>query len=101
MIDKYSEAGLYFNQFSISQFGLHHALLDDFATSKGNNNFLIFHYFHRKLLIRNASLYMNWSAWYPVDRERSRYRGRTGNLKAYPWGCAKYLERGFKGWKQS
>lgn len=125
MIDKYSEAGLYFNQFSISQFGLHHALLDDFATSKGNNNFLIFladqytqkQDYEKSLTIFRQLLMRNYASSFYKDelerlgiqlgqRDKAGIGGKDWKSAAQKYTLGdkrlKYLERGFKkGWKQS
>ncbi|HRH67161.1 MAG TPA: hypothetical protein PLU53_12740 [Bacteroidia bacterium] len=124
MIDKYQQAGVYFNQFSISRFGIRHAELFDFACAKGNNSFLIFladqytgkqEYeaalgVFRQLLSRDYS-----SSFYKGELERLGIQlGKRDNVSVggKDWKTAarkytngdrrmKYLEKGFKkGWKQ-
>ena len=125
MIDRYLEAGSYFIRFSVSEFGLQHAGLDDFAVSKCNNYFLMFladqytgkSEFEKALVLYRQLLSRGYSSSnYKAGLERLgiqlglKEKGITGGkdwksaVQKYTQGDKrlKYLEKGFKkGWKQS
>lgn len=124
MIDRYLEAGSYFIRFSVSEFGLQHAGLDDFAVSKCNNYFLMFladqytgkSEFQKALVLYRQLLSRGYSSSnYKAGLERLgiqlglKEKGITGGkdwksaVQKYTHGDKrlKYLEKGFKkGWKQ-